>query len=94
MISIQNLLLIKSFLENRTKKVKVNDALSESREINVDDPQRSVLRPLLFIIYFNDFNYLELKRKNVYMLTIRPCHSTIGVASYAKICSRNTKIKI
>ena len=35
--------LIKSYLENRTIKVKVIDSLSKKREMNVDVPQASVL---------------------------------------------------
>ena len=56
--------LIANYLTNRKIKVKVNDALSESQEIDVGVPQGSVLGPLLFIIYFNDFNFLQTKSKN------------------------------
>ena len=34
--------LIKSYLENRIIKVKVNDSLSEKREINIGVPQRTM----------------------------------------------------
>ena len=56
--------LIANYLTNRKIKVKVNDALSESQEIDVGVPQGSVLGPLLDIIYFNDFNFFQIKSKN------------------------------
>ena len=56
--------LIRNYLKNRSIKVKVNDSLSERISINVGVPQGLVLGPLLFIIYFNDFNFLQTRSVN------------------------------
>ena len=50
------LLLLKSYLNNRKQYVEFEDTKSEILPITVDVPQGSILEPLLFIIYINDFS--------------------------------------
>ena len=50
------LLLLKSYLNNRKQYVEFEDTKSEILQITVGVPQCSILGPLLFIIYINDFS--------------------------------------
>ena len=50
------LLLLKSYLNNRNQYVEFEDTKSEILPITVGVPQGSILGPLLFIIYVNDFS--------------------------------------
>lgn len=54
----------KSYLQGRTQTTKINDTYSNSEKIDYGVPQGSILGPLLFLIYVNDF---------------QRCHSEISI---------------
>ena len=50
-----NLKLFSSYLENRKQYTEIDNVKSNTSLITTGVPQGSILRPLLFIIYINDF---------------------------------------
>lgn len=53
--------LIKSYLEKRVIKTKVNGVFSEQRPITLGVPQGSVLGPTLYLLYVNNMQFAGLK---------------------------------
>ena len=55
--------LFLSYLTNRTKRVQIGSTFSDWMNILKDIPQGSILGPLLFNIFINDFLFFSAKCK-------------------------------
>ena len=65
-VQMDELKFLVSYLDDRQQCSSVNGIMSSPREITCGIPQRSILGPLLFIIYMNDLP-LSVKEANITM---------------------------
>ena len=54
-----SLVLLSSYLSDRTQAVRIGNILSPFKQINLGISQGSVLAPLLFVMYINDLSLLS-----------------------------------
>ena len=70
--------LFQSYLSNRNQYTEIDDTTSTMLPIQVGVPQRSILGPILFIIYVNDFPQCSNKFDFLIYADDTTLSSTIG----------------
>ena len=70
LFSDMSLSWFKSYLDNRTQQVVINNASSNSGDVICGVPQGSILGPLLFLLFINDLP-LSLKFSNICRIICR-----------------------
>lgn len=83
----------RSFLQDRTHCVKIDDIKSDYKTVNIGVPQGSILGPLLFLLYINDFPTND----NQYNIVLYADDTTLvfkhkNLKELIKIINRNLKL--
>lgn len=71
----------KSYLANRTQRVKLNGNLSEPITVKLGVPQGSVLGPLLFLLYINDLTRVVCRNCEIRLFADDALIYTVGHSS-------------
>ena len=79
--NLQDTLLIKIFLSDRFKKVVLSDHYSTCENVLAGVPQGSILGPLFFLIFINDF-YVKIFTDDILFSTITLLYSYLQVNIY------------
>ena len=83
----------RSFLSNRSQRVKIGDTLSEPKNLNSGVPQGGIISPLLYIIYVADLQlWLKHSKVTTYADDTKTCVSHRLLAKVVEMLEEDARL--
>lgn len=81
-----------SYLSNRKQYVYIGEVISTCKDINCGVPQGSILEPLLFLLYINDFqNYSNFVHVHLFADNTNLFHADKSITNFETTVNNQLK---